>query len=542
MGSSRARGRLTGPVRRAGAVLLAATIGVLAPGVTPIPAVAQDDAADDGGFYAEPPPLPPGTPPPPDGGGVPEETFALDTQCVTRDLEDDIELPNKPWGQQYLRVEQAQTLARSSTGSAGRYRDGRPVKVAVIDTGVTPHPFFQDRLKGVGDYVKEVPPGPGLEDCDGHGTEVAGIIAANPTDPDIGFTGVAPDAEILSIRQSSQNYKKDTQQQSQPPAGDEGGGEEGQPGDGGESSELPADEQTNGLRGSTDPAQEGPTRQLNDGETAGNVDTLAQAIVLAANNDVDVMNVSINNCREANGQISEPERNLQAAVRYAVEVKDVVVVSAAGNTGEKCQQNNQLAPNKPRSVVTPPWFAEDVLSVAAVDENGNVAPFSVHGPWVSVAAPGTEIISLDPAKNSSKLANRMVEGSGDPMPIQGTSFAAPYVAGLAALVRTVHPDLDARQVMRRIVSTAQHPAAPDGRDNFIGYGIIDPMAALTSMVPEEEGVPPAQPKQLPSDMPPPNVRDPLPVIVAFAGAGGAVVALLIALFVVHTVRRNRRTP
>ncbi|GAB3486488.1 S8 family serine peptidase [Amycolatopsis cihanbeyliensis] len=521
-------------------MLLAAAIGVLAPGVTPIPAMAQDDAADEGGFYAEPPPLPPGTQQPSDGGGTPQETFALDTECVTRDLEEDFELPDKPWGQQYLRIEQAQALARSSTGSAGKFRDGRRVKVAVIDTGVTPHPFLQDRLEGVGDYVKEVTPGPGLEDCDGHGTEVAGIIAANPADPDIGFMGVAPEAEILSIRQSSQNYKKDTEQQNQPPpAGD--GGEEGQP-EGGESSELPAGGQTNGLRGSTGPAQEGPTRQLNDSETAGNVDTLAQAVVLAANSNVDVMNVSINNCREATGQISQPERRLQAAVRYAVDVKDVVVVTAAGNTGEKCKQNDQLAPNKPRSVVTPPWFAEDVLSVAAVDESGNAAPFSVHGPWVSVAAPGTKIISLDPVKNSSKLANQMVEGGGDPMPIQGTSFAAPYVAGLAALVRTVHPDLTARQVMRRIVSTAQHPAAPGGRDNFIGHGIIDPMAALTSMVPEEEGVPPAQAKQLPSDMPPPNVRDPLPVIVAFAGAGGAVVALLIALFVVHTVRRNRRTP
>lgn len=198
----------TGPARRVTAVLLAATIGTLAPGVTAPSALAQPSIPpEQGGHYAEPPQVDGGMFPP--LSASPDKNYEKHIGCVTRaELDDNVVLPNKPWGQQYLQIEEAQKLARAATGYAGKRSDGEPVKVAVIDTGVTQHPFFQGRVESGGDYVKNVtPPGPGLEDCDGHGTEVAGIIAANPTDPEIGFTGVAPDAHVVSIRQSSQNYK-----------------------------------------------------------------------------------------------------------------------------------------------------------------------------------------------------------------------------------------------------------------------------------------------------------------------------------------------
>ena len=72
------------------------------------------------------------------------------------------------------------------------------MRIAVIDTGVTPHPRLGRVIPG-GDYVSD---GVGLDDCDAHGTLVAGIIAARPSTADA-FVGVAPAASIISIRQSS---------------------------------------------------------------------------------------------------------------------------------------------------------------------------------------------------------------------------------------------------------------------------------------------------------------------------------------------------
>ncbi|KHF45143.1 membrane-anchored mycosin MYCP [Saccharomonospora viridis] len=517
-------------MKRHSALALVAAIGVAGPILLPLPALAQGDTAaeDSGGYYATPPPIDPG--PPPNDTRKPDKNYQPRVACVQRNLEYNEDIQNAPWGQQYLRIDEVHNLMRAETGHVGiSVKDKKPVRVAVIDTGVTPHPYFGNRLKSGGDYVR--PNGDGLHDCDGHGTQVAGIIAADTPDH-IGFTGVAPDAEIVSIRQSSQNYSPDEEGSS--PAGGSGGDsdEAGGAGDGSDGA--------NGgesLRG-TNPAQDSRTQ---GSEGAGTLKTLAQAIVNAANAGVDVMNISINHCRPANGGITQDEQNMWAAIRYAVRQKDVVIVSAAGNVAEanNCKQNDQALAEKPTTIVTPPWFSEDVLSVAAIDETGGLADFSMHGPWVSVAAPGTGIISLDPAEGSDGLANMMID-NGEAREIKGTSFAAPYVAGLAALVRAKYPDLNAYEVMHRIKFTAQHPPAPGGRDNFVGYGVIDPMAALTATVPSEENIPPAQAENLPSDMPPPNNRDWTPVTVALIGSGGALAALGITLFVVHTIRRNRK--
>ncbi|GAB3580741.1 S8 family serine peptidase [Amycolatopsis endophytica] len=476
--------RRLGVPGRVATVMLAGSIGVLATGT----------AEAQSGYWAVPPPYVasylPG-----DGGGHNSFDYQPKNACVTRDLgQQDVVLREKPWGQQYLQIDEAQQLVRAKTGSAGG-----GVRVAVIDTGVTQHPYLK-RLEGGGDYV--VAADNGLNDCDGHGTEVAGIIAASTPADQIGFTGVAPDSTIVSIRQSSQNYTKP----------DSAGGTSGQ--------------QTGG-------------RQQNDANGAGTTQSLAQAIVRAVNLHVDVINMSVDNCRPADGSITEGERAIQAAVRWAVD-NDIVVVAAAGNTSETCPQNDQADPNRPRSIVTPPWFSDDVLSVAAIDETGGVAPFSVNGPWVSVAAPGTNIISLDPSKGSSQLANQTIEND-KATPIQGTSFAAPYVAGVAALVAAQYPQLSARQIMNRIRVTAQHPGAQGGRDNFTGYGVVNPVAAVTAIVPSEEGVAAATAEQLPSGMPDDGGKSWAPMTVALIGTGGGLVVLLVVMFVMRTIRRTRPT-
>ncbi|RSM71161.1 type VII secretion-associated serine protease mycosin [Amycolatopsis sp. WAC 01375] len=524
------RVRHIGLAGRTGTVLLAAGIGVLSPASVALPAWAQQSsvAADADGYFATPPPVDKSKKPADEG--KPDKNYEKKTECVQRSKlgGDQVDIKNRPWGQEYLQIEKVHQLMRGATQSVGG-----GVKVAVIDTGVTAHPYFGGRVESGGDYV--APPGggkaPGLEDCDGHGTEVAGIIAANPPDASIGFRGVAPDATILSIRQSSQNYEE-AEKKPEPPASS--AAPPSSPNNPG--SQLPPSSQGNGAVGGTAPGQDKGGRQQEQGKTAGTLKTLAQAVVRAVDKGAQVINMSVDNCRRADGNITLGEQQLQAAVNYAVE-NNVVVVAAAGNVGEKCPQNDQPDPKSPKMIVTPPWFSDDVLSVAAIDDTGGVADFSVNGPWVSVAAPGTKIISLDPAEGSSSLANLTIEGNGKPGAIQGTSFAAPYVAGLAALVRAKFPGLPARDVMNRIKATAQHPAAPGGRDNFVGFGVVDPIAALTAIVPSEADK--AKPVPLPANLPPANDRDPAPMIVALAGTGGGLVALLVTLFVVHSVRRNR---
>ena len=467
MGISRITTRVTATVAVGMLTLFAASGPVAA---QPLP------SADAELGFAKPPPLPDGTPTPTDSG-KPDLPYVQKTQCV-RSLNETVDLPNKPWGQTQLRFDE---LHKFATGKGQR--------VAVIDTGVNRHDFLGDRLSGGGDYVSDKN---GLEDCDGHGTEVAGIIAANPGDPNIGFKGIAPDASIVSIRQSSANYSgKDP---NDPNAGD---------------------------------------------RTAGNLLTLAQAIVNAADKNVGVINMSVDNCRLA-GPITQPEVAVQAALRYAVEVHNVVVVASAGNLSEGgCNQQNGPDSNRPTTIVTPPWFSDYVISVAAMEKSGDPASFSVQGPWVGVAAPGTEIISLDPG-NPKGLANLLLTKDNKQSPIQGTSFAAPYVAGLAALVRDRYKNLNAKQVMNRIKVTASHPAATGGHDNLVGHGMINPIGALTAMIPSEQGIPPDQPTKITFEASAPVERNWTPVRVALIGAAGGVGLLLLTLFVVHTVRTSRR--
>jgi membrane-anchored mycosin MYCP len=450
---------------------------IAASGFVPGVAGAQPTEPPEEGM-AVPPPLPDGFGVPQDDG-QPDKDYVRENPCISS-LPATKPIEHKPWGQDRLRFRELATFAT-----------GKRQKVAVIDTGVSDHRYFGGRLEAGGDYVAR--DGNGLEDCDGHGTAVAGIIAADPADESVGFQGIAPAARIVSIRQTSTNYEF------------------------------------------TDPA-------TNKSQPAGSLTTLTKAIIRAANTDgVTVINMSVNNCRPASaGPIRDDERQLQAALRYAVDERDIVVVASAGNIGEgNCATQNGPDPSNPTQIVLPPWFADHVLSVAAMTEAGEPAEFSIQGPWVSVAAPGTDIISLDPA-NPEQLVNRTFDKDRREAPIQGTSFAAPYVSGLAALVRERFKDLDARQVMHRIKATAAHPAATGGRDNLVGHGMIDPIAALTAFIPAESDIPPDEAVAVPFEMPPPYRRDWGPTQVAIIGTAGGVGLLLLTLFVVHTVRRNRR--
>lgn len=407
-------------------------------------------------------------------------------ECPTTSSEGDL-VAEAPWGQTQLNLAAAQQI---STG-AGQ-------KVAVLDTGVSRHPRLPN-LVGLGDYVESGPGGvEGLVDCDAHGTLVAGIIAAVPDGTEqTAFVGVAPDAQVLSIRQSSSVFDFE------PP-------------------------------------------RAPDAKGVGDARTLARAVRLAVDRGATVINISESACASAQSTASLQDSALGAALKYAVE-QNVVVVVAAGNIsgidGGACETQNFLEdapdPDAVVTVATPAWWDEYVLTVGSVDESGAPSGFSLAGPWVDVAAPGEGILSLSPVEGSAGLANLVTTADGRATSIQGTSFAAPYVAGTVALVRAAFPELDARQVMNRIEATAHPPSS--GKNPQVGHGVIDPVAAVSDVLPADVSPQQAVGSSRPiAALPPEPAPDTTPRTVAYIGSASALGAVVLTFAVLDAVRRARR--
>ncbi|MEU7142969.1 type VII secretion-associated serine protease mycosin [Nocardia sp. NPDC046473] len=378
---------------------------------------------------------------------------------------------------------------------AQEFSKGEGQLIAVIDTGVVRHPRLPDVEAG-GDYVAD--PGDGVsEDCDAHGTIVAGLIAAKQVEGQ-GFYGVAPEARILSIRQTSALY------------------------------EIP---------GRQDKKPEDPAKGY------GNIDALASAIRRAADRHASVINISLVSCVSADQQIGDGP--VGAAVRYATLEMNAVVVVAAGNTDDKCKPSNPnlvdpLHPDRDpwknvTTNVTPARFDDYVLSVGSIDENGAPSKFTVPGPWVGIAAPGENIVSLDPRGTGTITGKYEAQGL---IPNAGTSFAAPYVSGVAALVRARFPELSALEVIKRLEATAHAPG--EGWNPYVGYGAVDPVAALTAEV--TQPLPPkrsAAPKQVqlavPAPTPPPDNRA---RNIALIGSSTVAILLILGMLASFPIRRR----
>ncbi|MCV7121575.1 type VII secretion-associated serine protease mycosin [Mycobacterium lacus] len=386
--------------------------------------------------------------------------------------------------------------AMLNLAAAWQFSRGEGQLVAVIDTGVRPGPRLPNVDAG-GDFVESTD---GLADCDGHGTLVAGIIAGQPGED--GFSGVAPAARVLSIRVTSAKFSPRTQ-----------GG---------------------------DPLL---------ARAALDVAALGRAIVHAADLGARVINISAITCLPADRTIDQEA--LGAAIRYAAVDKDAVIVAAAGNVGAtgpvaggtSCESNpltDLSRPDDPRnwagvtSVSIPSWWQPYVLSAGSLTPDGQPSKFTMAGPWVGIAAPGENIASVS-NRDDGGLANGLPDDHQRMIALSGTSYAAGYVSGVAALVRSKYPRLTATQVVHRITATAHNGArAPS---NVVGAGSLDPVAALTwELAVDNE---PARAAVKPVAVPPaPARRDTTPRNVAFAGA--AALALLVAATAVTVAATARR--
>jgi membrane-anchored mycosin MYCP len=132
------------------------------------------------------------------------------------------------------------------------------------------------------------------------------------------------------------------------------------------------------------------------------------------------------------------------------------------------------------------------------------------------------------------LANGSPNDQQEMVPLNGTSYAAAYVSGVAALVRSKFPKLSAADVIHRISATARGAARTPS--NLVGAGNVDAVAALTWDVPAASGDPMSvRPVAAP---PAPPVEDTAPRNVALFGTAALTLAVIAAVAVAAHRRKD----
>ena len=271
---------------------------------------------------------------------------------------------------------------------------GKDVTVGVVDSGVDPsspklagavQPGLTFRTVNSPAVYKSSPGGE--TDCDGHGTEVAGVIAGRTAAEDDRVSGIAPDATIYPV--------------------------------------------------------------AIQGDIGSAPSALIAAAIRAAAEHASVLNLSFAQTTDS--------PDIRAAIQFALG-RDVVVVASASNESGAASGGAGAK-----------WYPAaypGVLAVTSVDSTGAASDQTSSGSWISVAAPG-DSLTTEP------------RGGKGFVTVSGTSFATAIVSGVAALVRSRYPTMPAADVVALIEDTAVPPG--DGRrDDEVGYGVVDPFAALTA--------------------------------------------------------------
>lgn len=260
---------------------------------------------------------------------------------------------------------------------------GDGITVAVIDTGVSKVPDLK-----LTNFVKGydfVNNKDDASDDNGHGTHVAGTIAQS-TNNGYGVAGIAYQANIMPLKVLS-------------------------------------------------------------GSGGGTIADIAEAIKFAADNDADVINLSLGGGGASN--------MIEEAIKYA-HSKGVVIIAAAGNEG--------------RNSSSYPARYPDVMSVSATDAAGDKASYSNFGAGVDISAPGG-------SETGKIIQNTVDPSSGESVFVgfQGTSMAAPHVAGVAALVRATGVE-DPTEVVNILKQSSRR--VQEDHLNHFGSGHLDAGAAV----------------------------------------------------------------
>jgi len=205
-----------------------------------------------------------------------------------------------------------------------------------------------------------------------------------------------------------------------------------------------------------------------DSRGSGDSRDVARGVRIAVDAGAKVINLSLGGLTESTA--------LTKAIQYAVD-HDVLVIAAAGNGGET-------------AALTWPASGDNTIAVTAVDRNNNVASFAQRGEYIDISAPGVSIISTKIsgyACPTSTSAGAVTSGYGCH---SGSSMAAAFVSGAAALLFAAQPGVTAAQVRTILMTTATDIGAL-GRDTTFGVGLVNlpsAFAALALMFPKMQEV------------------------------------------------------
>jgi subtilisin family serine protease len=190
-----------------------------------------------------------------------------------------------------------------------------------------------------------------------------------------------------------------------------------------------------------------------DGENA--VISGYEGIQYAADNGADVISISW-------GRSTGIPSPFQQEILDSAFARGAIIVAAAGNDPES-------APPDTCPLYYPAWY-DHVTAVAATDSNDQVPYWSFYGTWVDVCAPGVDIYN---SFWNDTYGTRM-----------GTSMAAPLVAGVAGLLKSIHPDIDSDQFETQVGGTSDFiEHLNPGYEGWLGGGRINAYRALNETVP-----------------------------------------------------------
>jgi len=304
---------------------------------------------------------------------------------------------------------------------------GSGVRVAVLDTGIdVAHPDLVENIN-FALSTSFVPSEPTIDDGDGHGTNVAGIIAA--ADNEYGVIGVAPNAEIVALKVLSASG-------------------------------------------------------------SGSFGWMLNAILYAVARDVDIVNMSLGAYLDKGGfydddgtwvganEVAAFLNLVKQTINYA-DAQGVLVIASAGNDALNGQGDSGLVhcPSDIGAAVcvsaTGPigWALDPTVSL------DDVATYTNYGPQIDFAAPGG---NFDPTVDYYWYDFVMNCTNGQWYAwYAGTSQAAPHVAGVAALIVEKNGgDMKPSQILRELRQTADDLGKP-GQDITFGYGRVNAAQAVS---------------------------------------------------------------